>query len=68
MDSLYNRQLCPFPRLAEPQAYFPLHALSLSPILTRCHLYTTSFNFRSGGCVSRNRVLTILLNLQIRLS
>ncbi|WP_420808830.1 hypothetical protein [Cedecea colo] len=68
MDCLYNRQLCPFPRLAEPQAYFPLHALSPSPILTRCHFYNTSFGFRSGDRISRNRVLTILLNLQIRLS
>ncbi|WP_456298740.1 protein YnhH [Dryocola boscaweniae] len=68
LDCLYNRQLCTSPRQAEPQAYFPLHALFLSPILTRCRFYNTSFNFRSGDNVHRNRVLIILLNLQIRLS
>ncbi|WP_455546658.1 protein YnhH [Dryocola clanedunensis] len=68
LDCLYNKQNCTFPRQAEPQAHFPLHALFLSPILTRCRYNFISFNFRSGGSVHRNQVLTILLNLQIRLS
>jgi len=55
-------------RQAEPQAHFPLHALFLSPILTGWHLNNTSFSLRSGARIDRNRIFTILLNLQIRLS
>ncbi|WP_418230241.1 MULTISPECIES: protein YnhH [Buttiauxella] len=57
-----------YPRQAEPQAHFPLHALFLSPILTGWHMNNTSFSLRSGARIDRNRIFTILLNLQIRLS
>ncbi|WP_442865683.1 protein YnhH [Buttiauxella sp. WJP83] len=56
-------------RQAEPQAHFPLHALFLSPILSSgWHLNNTSICLRSGARIDRNRIFTILLNLQIRLS
>ncbi|WP_425338994.1 hypothetical protein [Buttiauxella brennerae] len=57
-----------YPRQAEPQAHFPLHALFLSPILTGWHMNNTSFSLRSGARIDRNRIFTFLLNLQIRLS
>ncbi|WP_422653023.1 hypothetical protein [Buttiauxella sp.] len=68
MNCLTTLESNPHHRQAEPQAHFPLHALFLSPILTGWHLINTSFSLRSGARIDRNRIFTILLNSQIRLS